>query len=128
MIVLCDYALPDDGGQWGLKHVQVHVLWHYCDSDQVCAFVGLQCGNQNNRWPCMAKLRPQRNYIHKKLKKKTLTSLFIRNYWKHCFIHSGGCYNEWSYKELMLQQTVFILKKNLDARTNTDATTNAEGY
>jgi hypothetical protein len=32
-------------GQWGLKHVGVDVLKHYCDSDELCAFVGLLLGN-----------------------------------------------------------------------------------
>jgi hypothetical protein len=27
-------------GQWGSKHVAVDVLKHYCDSNDVCAFVG----------------------------------------------------------------------------------------
>jgi hypothetical protein len=67
MIVLYDCAL----GQRGLKHVQVDILQH-CDTDQLCAFVGLQCGNQNNRWPWIAMLWPQKSYIHKKLKKSSL--------------------------------------------------------
>jgi len=32
-------------GQWGLKHVGVDILKHYCDSDKFCLFVGLLCGN-----------------------------------------------------------------------------------
>ena len=32
-------------GQWGPKHVAVDVLQHYCNSNELCAFVGLQCGN-----------------------------------------------------------------------------------
>ena len=28
-------------GRWGPKHVTVDVLKHYCDSDELCAFVGL---------------------------------------------------------------------------------------
>jgi len=32
-------------GQWGSKHVAADVLLHYCDSDQLYAFVGLHCGD-----------------------------------------------------------------------------------
>ena len=32
-------------GQWGLKHVGVDILKHYCDHDKLCAFVGLPYGN-----------------------------------------------------------------------------------
>jgi hypothetical protein len=31
--------------RWGKKHVAVCMLKHYCDSNEVCAFVGLRCGN-----------------------------------------------------------------------------------
>jgi len=32
-------------GHWGQKHVEINVLYHYCDSDELCAFVDLHCGN-----------------------------------------------------------------------------------
>ena len=32
-------------GQRALKHVGVDVFYRYCDSDEFCKFVGLQCGN-----------------------------------------------------------------------------------
>lgn len=31
--------------QCGPKHVGIFVLWHYCDTDELCAFVGVHCGN-----------------------------------------------------------------------------------
>ena len=31
-------------GQWGPKHVGVGVSWHYCDSNELWAFVGLNGG------------------------------------------------------------------------------------
>jgi len=32
-------------GQWGQKHVGVDVLKHYCNSNEVRAFVGLHCND-----------------------------------------------------------------------------------
>ena len=29
------------------KHVAADVLKHYCDSDELCAIVGLHCGNES---------------------------------------------------------------------------------
>jgi len=37
------YSLMMD--QWSPKHVGIDVLKHYCDFNEVCAFVGLHCSN-----------------------------------------------------------------------------------
>jgi hypothetical protein len=51
MIVLSNCALLDDGPVRPETRKGTAVLGHYCNSNAVCAFVGLHCNNLNhNTW------------------------------------------------------------------------------
>ena len=43
----CKLCTPWWLSQWGPKNVTVCVLKHYCDSNELCAFVGLHCTNES---------------------------------------------------------------------------------
>jgi hypothetical protein len=45
MIVLCNCELPDDGPVKPDTCIGTDVLKHYCNSNEVCAYVGLQYNN-----------------------------------------------------------------------------------
>ena len=90
-----------------------YYIRHYCDSDQLCAFVGLQCGNQNNRWLWTAVLQPQKSYIHKKFKKKTHFLIHTQLLIIHFYIHWGTLQRtklQRTKSTTKLQRTVFINK------------------
>ena len=78
-------------GQWGPQHVRVWILEHYCDSNEVCAFVGSHSNNWTitqetekrkriNRYNTVIK-KPKHVANYCKKKRNLFTNKFVLTEW-----------------------------------------------